>query len=319
MKHIPVIFNIDKKIVMPTAITISSILRHLDKTCFLDVNILYFADDLPLEERNKLCLWFKCHDRVSFKFIDIKNLIKEFENIKQSLFEIRDITSTTYLRLFSPFLLNEYNKAIYIDADIVIRTDLSTLIDYPMENNLVAGVKDSSTYYEKGRVRIKEIGANPTTYINSGLTLYNLSKLRNSPDYERRVKDLIQVSFMNQDQDIINIICKDHILNLPHKYNLTNSIYSLYHEGIIDIDRQEIEEAELIGNIHFTGSKPWKTSCYNEDIWWEEYRHSPCYNSNYYYEQKKECQGIDSLSIRSTYRHLTKKIFNRIQNCLVTK
>ena len=38
------------------------------------------------------------------------------------------------------------------------------------------------------------------------------------------------------------------------------------------------------GNIHYNGHKPWKKYAVNFDIWWEHYRKSPYFNSDYYFE-----------------------------------
>jgi len=70
-----------------------------------------------------------------------KNNISEYSNFKITFIDITPITSRyelqgkgyvsmhSWLRLFAPFVLSEYDKIIYLDSDMIINHDVSELYD----------------------------------------------------------------------------------------------------------------------------------------------------------------------------------------------
>lgn len=88
-----------------------------------------------------------------------------------------------------------------------------------------------------------------------------------------------------QDQDIINIVCKDRIGWLPLKFNSPPGLSKVDKNKLIKakITTQE-EFAEAVDNpviIHYAGPKPWKTFTYHWYDWWSVYSNSPFYDCEY--------------------------------------
>lgn len=58
---------------------------------------------------------------------------------------LRDYYScATYFRIFIAMMFPEYDKAIYLDSDIVVRCDLAEYFDTELGDNYVAGVPDGA-------------------------------------------------------------------------------------------------------------------------------------------------------------------------------
>ena len=74
----------------------------------------------------------------------------------------------------------EYDKAIYIDSDIVVPGDISELYDTDMHGNLIGVCKDSSVNDapELQRYMTESLGLKLGDYFNSGMLLMNMKALR---------------------------------------------------------------------------------------------------------------------------------------------
>ena len=73
----------------------------------------------------------------------------------------------TYYKLLLAKLLPFYNRIIYLDADAIALTDLSEMINWNMENNIMMGFFDDSYNYTKF------FGINTYKYINAAVLLIN--------------------------------------------------------------------------------------------------------------------------------------------------
>ena len=89
---------------------------------------------------------------------------------------------TTYFRLFIASLYPQYNKAIYLDSDIVVLHDVAELFNIDIGNNLVGAVPDD--IIQKNEVFQeyveKVVGVSSyKNYFNAGVLVMNLEELRN--------------------------------------------------------------------------------------------------------------------------------------------
>ncbi len=138
-------------------------------------------------------------------------------------------TPMSMARNYLPNLIKE-DKVLWLDCDIVVRSSLEELWDTNIEDYYCAGVKD---------IRIKDfhtpdIPLNYDNYINSGVTLFNLDKIRRDKKMKEMVYELNYTHFYFPDQDAINLIYKDKILFLDNKWNTssftgTNDNPIIYH------------------------------------------------------------------------------------------
>ena len=172
------------------------------------------------------------------------------------------ITIETYFRYAIAELCPDLDKALYLDADLVINRSLQELYNCDIEGYYCAGVSD---LYIQECVYKKTIGLSEMdAYVNAGVLLLNLRKMRENKIFGRLMKNTVdladQISY--QDQDIINITFKGNIKTLDSIYNFTS------HN--VGAERYKRRKAAI---IHYTGpDKPWNENCRHKmRKYWEKY------------------------------------------------
>lgn len=270
---IPIVFATDHNFVMPTCVTILSLLKSAEGTRY-DINII-LSPDVTESDKELIRLQVSRIDDIhKVNFLEIGSTF-------DSGYEIRGISKACYNRLMIPWLLPQYDKVIYSDVDVIIKKSLQPLFDISMEGNFVAGV-GGEEWYKGSSIRryMKKIGTDPKTYINSGLILIN-SKLQREGNLRSLYMELVKKKFIFQDQDIINIICKGKIKLLSPFFNVTPSKVEKY-------------GSENISVIHYAGLKPWEYFTYCWTDWWTIFNESVVYNPSLNYKISSLILGIGS-------------------------
>lgn len=128
-------------------------------------------------------------------------------------------------------ILHRHDKVLSLDIDIAVNDDISDLFDIDMSDYYIAGVHEP----------VRE----QSDYINFGLVLMNLAKLRNDHMDDRIIRTLNEKYYDCPEQGCFSDLCRDHILLLPTEYNYTpcGSITG-------DTDHPRV--------IHYAGIKYWK-------------------------------------------------------------
>lgn len=98
------------------------------------------------------------------------------------------------------------DKVLSLDADTFIEDDISELWDIPLDDYYLAGVQEIN---KKGF---------PPPYINFGVTMLNLKKLRDGTD-EKIIHYLNTEKTFANEQDAFNKFCHGNIMLLPSRYN----------------------------------------------------------------------------------------------------
>ncbi len=132
-------------------------------------------------------------------------------------------TLTIYFRLLIPTMFPEYDKAIYLDSDVVVNGDISRLFRTALDDNYIAACTDYSVQHVPELVNYIEqgVGVPRMSYINSGILLMNLHLLRERRLAERFFTLLNTWNFdsIAPDQDYINVLCHGHIHYLPNVWD----------------------------------------------------------------------------------------------------
>ena len=154
----------------------------------------------------------------------------------------------------------EYDKAIYLDCDVIVKTDIAKMFFTDIGDNLLGAVADEavSIVPEFQRYTNNYIKVEHTKYFNSGVLLMNLKEMRNI-NFENIFMDLIAEysSKVAPDQDCLNIICKNRI----YYFDLTWNKMPFAHPLI---------KLKDINIIHYNlCAKPWKYAnvLYQEEYW----------------------------------------------------
>ena len=132
---IPIFFAVDDGYIPFLAVTLQSIVEKSKEEYYYVVKILY----TNISEENKEKINKYKRENIEIEFVNLNYYI---EKVKDKLYTRDYFSMTTYFRLFISNLYPQYNKAIYLDSDIVLLTDVAELYMQDIGDNLVGAVAD---------------------------------------------------------------------------------------------------------------------------------------------------------------------------------
>lgn len=252
IREIPIFFAVDDGYCPFLAVAIQSMIDNSSPENHYSIKVL--NTDISRENKNKISKYKR--ENISIEFVDLNYYIRK---VKDKLYTRDYYSKTTYFRLFIPNLYPQYDKALYLDSDIVILDDIANLYDTDLGDNLVAAAPDDviqfhpvfQTYAEK------VVGvADYHRYFNAGVLLMNLHQLRRFKFQEKFVYLLDKIKFsVAQDQDYLNRLCKGRVKLVDRVWNRMP----------IEDPKIRTEDVKLVHyNLAF---KPW----HFEDILYKEF------------------------------------------------
>lgn len=208
LEVIPIFFAVDDGYIPFLAVALQSLIENSSKNYYYSIKILY----TNIEEENKQKISKYKKENVNIEFVDLNYYIKK---VKDKLYTRDYYTKTTYFRLFIPNLYPQYDKAIYLDSDIVVLGDIAELYNVNMGNNLIAAAPDDVIQTTKvfQEYAEKVVGvADYRNYFNAGILLMNLDEFRKFNFQEKFLYLLETIKFtVAQDQDYLNRLCKGKV------------------------------------------------------------------------------------------------------------
>ncbi len=277
-KTIHVFYACDENFLKYTVVSITSLIENASKKYNYKIHILH--TDIHSEAK-KLISDLKS-DRFDITFDDVTSYLL---SLKDKL-PIRDYyTKTTYFRLFIAEMYPRIQKAVYIDSDTVIQGDISEFYNEDVSKYYVGACVERvmvqtdifGTYVEK------VIGIDRNKFFNAGVLLINCKKFRSEYVLEQFIELLGQYSFVvTQDEDYLNIICKDKVKYIDSIWNTQTYLVAPY----------SASEAKLIHYI--MQNKPWHyKGCMYEDVFWRYAEKTACYEDilkelNGYTEEERQ-------------------------------
>ena len=251
VETIPIFFASDNNYAPYMTVAIKSLLSNASTDYFYKIHIL----TTNLDE--EICKKVKKLETPNSS-IQIISLASEIEHIKNR-FHLRDYYSIeTYYRFFIPDMFPQYDKALYLDSDIVVLGDISNLFLTNISNYLVAAAQEQvmSHYSVFGDYVEKALGVKVNNYFNAGVLLMNTKMFRACRIQQKFFKMMSEFKFrVTQDEDYLNVICKDNVKKLHIGWNKQ----PFEETGFDDVDLQL---------IHYNlGWKPW----HYENVLYEEY------------------------------------------------
>ena len=254
-KIIPIFYACDDAFVKYTIVSLKSMIENASKDYSYKIYVLNtnIGDDMA--------------DRLSALSNDSFEVI--FTNVSSYLESISDrlplrhyYSKTTYYRLFISEMFTEYDKAIYIDSDTIVQGDISELYNTDIGDFYLGGCREQAmeqvdvygTYCEE------VVGVSRHAFFNAGVMLMNTKQFRDKKVLDRFISYLGEYDFIvTQDEDYLNLICKDHVYWLDQKWNteLTDGLEYPY----------DYRDASILHYIMV--NKPWHYhECRGADIFW---------------------------------------------------
>jgi lipopolysaccharide biosynthesis glycosyltransferase len=251
---IPVFFACDEGFVKYMMVTLRSVMDNASR----DKEYRIYVLNTGISSTSRAMVEAMMDEDFSVFFVDVSPYL---ENLKEKL-PLRDYYSmTTYYRLFIAELYPEYDKVIYLDSDTVVLGDISKLYQYDLKGCYVGAVNDQLVQQIDvfGRYVEEVLGIGRNFYFNAGVLLMNCQALRDTDFLDRFIELINTYTFVvAQDQDYLNVICKDKVYWLPVSWNIEVS-------GDIFVPVWQIEL------IHYNmTAKPWKyEDCTLGEYFWE--------------------------------------------------
>ena len=216
--HVCMAMNSDNYI-FPILVSITSALENcnLNKT-FLTYHILCGPDITNLTILILRSLINNYPFNFEIIFYDMgKNFIQLYH---------KRISQACYYRILSPIIFN-VDTIIYLDGDTLVLNDLNEMYQYSTGNNYILGFLEYSSYNE-----MDKIGIYTDKYINSGVILLNLQKMRKDDKIFEIVKAVKDKKYLGkQDQSLLNYVFYQRIDILPSKF----VIFNFFEEGDAEI------------------------------------------------------------------------------------
>ncbi len=242
-REVPIFFAVDDNYIPCLGVCLESIKEHATENHIYCIRILH--TDVKEENQKKI----KCFEQENIK-IEFVNLEDYIAQVKEKLYTRDYYTNTTYFRLFLPNLYPQYEKGIYLDADIVLLDDIANLYEIDMQGNLIAGVTDGvmATVPELKRYCEVVVGVDSyKNYFNAGVILMNFKGLRDTNFKEKFLHALDTIKFkVAQDQDYLNRICMGKVLMIDPNWDVMPCNYENH------------KDESKIRLIHYNLSeKPW--------------------------------------------------------------
>ena len=213
---IPVFYAFDENFLKYAVVSIYSLMENASSAYEYDIHLL----NCGLSKEAKITI--KTLERPGF-LIYFEDVSDYLSSLSHEL-PLRDYYSkTTYYRLFIADMHPELDKAIYIDSDTVVQGDISELFATDLKDRYLAAcheqvmvqVDEFGTYVEKC------IGVSRYNFFNCGVLLINCKEWRQHLVLNRFMGLLHQYDFViTQDEDYLNLICKDHVLFIDQKWNV---------------------------------------------------------------------------------------------------
>lgn len=287
--EIPVFFTIDDSYAPYLGAALASMKENASRKYSYQILIV----EQDLREKNKERLLAEEEPGFSLRFVRMDSMTDIITDREENRLRCDYFTLTIYYRLFIADMFPEYDKAVYIDSDTIIPGDISRLYEMDLGGCLIGACPDYSIADVPELVRYTEeaVGMERGTYINSGVLLLNLKKMREEKFAEHFLNLLGQYHFdcIAPDQDYINAMCKGKILYLDHIW-----------DAMPVRGREPVKGPQI---IHFNlFEKPW---CYDEvayeDVFWhyaketEFYEEIRAFKKNYSEDQKRsdsECMNL---------------------------
>ena len=273
---VPICFAANDHYAPLLATTIASIVANSSVETNYDIMILY--TDMNDENKTKLMALVTNNQNFSLRFINVGPYVFGYNFYTQSDLTNTKYSNEIYYRVLVPSLMENFEKVMFLDADLVVRSDIKELFDTDLSGCLVGAVRDyegiANCYnnnYERAKYRLNELGIkNFENYFISGVMVMNISEFLEHMDSKIMLDLAVSKDWKQYDQDLFNYICKDKVKILDAKWDFVEDIYGVYHSMPKNLFEEYLESEKDPKIIHFSGNrKPWIKidSKFNDDFW----------------------------------------------------
>ena len=262
---INIVFTTDKEYSSYLKVALKSLILNKDKESFYNIYILCIDLNKKTTEELKT---FKQED-VEITTIPLK--VKTLDKIIDKKINFFYVSRADLFKFFIPEIFQNFDKILYLDSDILVLGDLSSLYNTDIQDKYIAAVK---RYNFRGNRKKDDY--------NCGVMLFNIQKYRKDNIAQKLIKAKnndkdgrsSQYSFNKvikiKDVKLISPIYNNNAYTKDKdfiKYNFKKNYYPFL-EGISNLE--ELDKNTII--VHYIGAdKPWHKNSNSrfKEKWWE--------------------------------------------------
>ena len=319
INNIPILLISNNAYVPILGVFISSVLSHASKNYNYDFIVL--QNDISQDNQrllNSIILnYTKGGINSNMQFLTPYK--REFINLNTNDKRFLDLMN---YRLFAPWILgSKYKKALVMDTDIIVKSNIADLFNEDISDYWAGCVldvvyqgmlnKNENEYYKytKNTLGLEE----PYNYVNAGVKLLNLEKIRNELSEEDIIMLISGNKYRIDEQDVFNSVFAGRIKFIDLKYNYPVAVNWFVKDKLFCTPLKSIELYESCKNpavIHWANTtKPW----FDLEIpfaheFWEVARNTPFYELII----KRMVSGSSIDRIQITDNKIQKGSFKRI-------
>ncbi|MDO4220209.1 MAG: glycosyltransferase family 8 protein [Candidatus Saccharibacteria bacterium] len=298
---VPVFFTVDETYAPYLSTALASLIDNTSEKYDYDVNVIYH--NLTRRSMRKLEKLNKGKESyVNLIFTEMQETLEGISDRKETRLKADCFTPTIYYRIFLPEMFPQYDKGIYLDSDIIVRTDIAELFNVDLAGNIMAACTDMSTQSNKLFCKYFDdaVGIPHKKYFNSGVLLMDFKKFRDEEFCEHFFYLLNKYDFdtVAPDQDYLNALCNGRVKYLGYEWNTMPS------NGFTHIDEPKIVHY----NLFF---KPW----HYDGTEYEEYYWKYAKRSAFIKEIEREKRSFTKKKVRGDEERL-KLMSERVEEIL---
>ncbi|MEF1219256.1 glycosyltransferase, partial [Photobacterium damselae] len=289
----PIVLNFNNNYAKVAGALIQSITEFSSSKKNYDFFVL--GNNIDEGNKEKLELIIKPYKNMRISYIDM-NKFNLFDNLHVS----GHFSKETYYRLYIPKIFSNFEKVIYIDADMIVQKDLNDLIQIDLDGKPIAAVQcyimqlminnKVLSSYESGSMPADLYVKNYLNldrgedYFQAGLLVMDIEKLRRLDFVNKAEKLILEQNFWFLDQDIMNCILNGNVKFIEYNWNTLhgNEIENNL-EKILPIQYRSLylDAKNEPYIIHYAGeNKPWiNRYVYFSNIWWAYFTKTGWYTS----------------------------------------
>ncbi len=273
-----IVFSADAAYIPLTSVAIQSIIETSNSSNKYDLIVIHCGISNTLQKT--IMKMADDYEYISIRFYDISDIFRERKFYTANR---KSFSDSAYYRLAIPYILEDsYSKAVYLDGDMIIQDDLYNIFSNDVGNNLIGAIKDYwgiCNCYIPGDPRRKyreSIGLTDIdSYIISSTLLFNLKLFKETYSLEYVLDLSSGYNWMQHDQDVINILCKDSIHYLSPIWGFMTDYGNNHYLPMHLQDELAVVENPII--FHYGGRRKPTTSAYvdNDIAFWRVAQNTP--------------------------------------------
>jgi lipopolysaccharide biosynthesis glycosyltransferase len=237
---VSLVISLDKAVLLGAVVAVRSALENLSSGS--QPRIYVFHDGLSTADQDGMLLSWTDDSLINSE-PTVKFIVVGADRFRH-LIRSKIVSRMAYSLLIMADQLPSVDRALYLDTDCIVRTDLRRLFQVQLGSDLAAGVPDGPRAH--GEAQLQRLGLETDLeYYNTGVVLADLAAWRESKVGEAAVRFAVDRRPTMHDQDALNAVLAGKWRTLPESWNMWAS-------------RLSGSAADFEGIIHCTGvPKPW--------------------------------------------------------------